>query len=193
MMQSHDPGIVPKPRVEFAQQQIKGDCIDSDGRLLFHRLVEYTNPSIAFQRDKLAAFAGIAKNRKQLSHDHVIGTWQDFGRTLLMEDLLGTRKRYHGESISTAPISRVSTTKSPTWVAPIWSWASFSGPVTFYSARDHQDTTKLYREATCALLEAQCDAAGEGNFGLFSAGHLILRGRLRPQSGYVANSLRRRI
>jgi hypothetical protein len=32
----------------------------------------------------------------------------------------------------------------------------------------------------CALIEAQCVAAGEGNFGLFSAGHLILRGRLRP-------------
>jgi hypothetical protein len=83
MMQSHDPGIVSKPKVDFAQQQIKGDCVDSGGRLLFHRLVEeYTNLSIAFQRDKLAAFAGIAKNRKQLCHEHVIGTWQDFGRTL---------------------------------------------------------------------------------------------------------------
>ncbi|OPB41358.1 hypothetical protein A0O28_0080760 [Trichoderma guizhouense] len=80
----------------------------------------YTRRGLGWYQDKLLAISAIARKMNKMTDKHYIaGLWTEFlGETLLWHP-------NHG------PDAKEKASRHPTYVAPSWSWASFSGEIDF--------------------------------------------------------------
>ncbi|KAL9114352.1 MAG: hypothetical protein Q9227_001774 [Pyrenula ochraceoflavens] len=123
----------------------------------WHSIVsEYSSRALSDPADKLPAIAGLAALTKSVCGSrYVAGLWTEN----LVNGLLWT-------CVNAGIVG----SRSRTYRAPSWSWASMDGTVQY-------NTWPLPRfENTCRLLSGKCDAIGPDPFGRVSSGDLVIRG-----------------
>ena len=122
--------------------------------LWFRILGEYTATQITFDRDTLPALSGVAdKMPLDLMGKYLAGLWEQnllYGLLWRSQDGLKCRRHY-------------------IYVAPSFSWASRSGPITFPLF------TSRY-EPSAEIAEVECQPAGFNATGEVSSGFVRLRG-----------------
>jgi hypothetical protein len=122
----------------------------------FRILGDYTTKQMTFERDTLPALSGVADRMPvDLMGNYLAGLWQNdliYGLLWRSEDGLKCH-RHH------------------TYVAPSFSWASRSGPITY------PPFTSRYRPSA-SILEAECELVGLNRTGEVQGGFIQLRGEL---------------
>jgi hypothetical protein len=130
-------------------------------------VVDYSRRSLAHAQDKLVALSGIARvlaNRLSINPEgsYLAGLWKDS----LIQDLLwkvdheATVKREVGKD---------------TYTAPSWSWASLSGPVSYFFPE-----YQFRFESLVEVLDASCTRISADPTGAVAGGALKITGWLQP-------------
>lgn len=119
----------------------------------------YTHRELTFPEDKLPAVSGMAsKFAKKVQSEYLAGLW----RNNLVHDLFW----------QTAAIA----TKSKTYRAPSWSWASLDGRINWPSWRFYSSCNKC--SMYCTMLHVQTTPAGLDPYGAVKDGFLKVQGAL---------------
>jgi hypothetical protein len=126
---------------------------------------EYSMRELTILTDQLPAISGLAHRFDDADSRlgrYVAGLWSyDF-----IEQLLWAR--YPGDD----PLR----TRSSEFVAPTWSWASISEPVTWYEEGNQKSLSAMNRKTVgiASLEDVHCQPAGLDPFGRLSGGHVLL-------------------
>ena len=124
--------------------------------LWFRVLGDYTKKQMTFERDTLPALSGVADRMpSDLMGNYLAGLWEK-------ELLYGLLWRSTDEQ---------KCRRHHTYIAPSFSWASRSGPITFPSF------TSRY-QPSASILDAQCEVATLNRTGEVRDGFVKLRGAL---------------
>ncbi|KLU81659.1 hypothetical protein MAPG_00744 [Magnaporthiopsis poae ATCC 64411] len=155
-------------------------CFLSKGRVTFLKgdwrdvVQGYTARQLTFEADKLAAISGLAREFAMLratksggtvqtaQDDYCAGLW----KSQLPEGLLWGRPGFP------TPGEIDNFTRTETFVAPSWSWASVNGRVTFGNRIIGSD-----KQVNAELLHVTAEPAGTDPLGQVSSGHVVLCGR----------------
>ncbi|KAK4665506.1 hypothetical protein QC763_000410 [Podospora pseudopauciseta] len=131
-------------------------------RQWYNLVEEYSGRQLSFHTDKLPAIAGIAKEwAKSVDLFYIAGLWR--------EDILAGLLWYGGKTATNPPASST---------LPSWSWARYSGKVSFWAARD---STFGFSDYSCEFVDLSFRASGAlGNYGDVVGAKLELRGRILP-------------
>jgi hypothetical protein len=118
----------------------------------------YSACALTYEKDRLVALAGLARYLQPfIGCRYLAGLWEtEFVSQLLWENAANS-------------------TRSTTYQAPSWSWASRPGQVNFPS--NHE-----YREVAVNLLEIGVSTVGKSRFGQVTSGFVKMVGRLIPIS-----------
>jgi hypothetical protein len=125
-------------------------------------IYEYTTANLTFEKDRLVALAGVAKlmSRWMGESTYLAGLWSNGHHSLLHHLLWKTSSR------GTVP------TRSATYIAPSWSWASVAATIVFHQ---HKDTFK----PIASIVEADTTLKDpESRFGEVADGCLVVSGHL---------------
>jgi hypothetical protein len=145
----------------------------------------YTRRKLTFDSDRLPAIAGVAKEfHSKTGYAYVAGLWK--------EDLITGLLWYRSSAYSAhdAPTSSE---------LPTWSWARFSGTISFWS---YTGTALLYvLDTDCELLDISYDStANLHNYGEISNARIQIKGRVvhailkqkerkEPEMGFKNNNM----
>jgi hypothetical protein len=132
--------------------------------------MEYSGRLLTYDKDRLPAIEGVARDMQRRCTEegtlgrYLVGLWSKDVPLVLLR-----HTRYDIMS------GEVQSRRPAKYRAPSWSWASVEGGVDFITETAYAGR-KLVPEVE--ILEAECTAAGEGAFGPFSNGRLVLRGKV---------------
>lgn len=146
-----------------------GRIIDRDNLMADWESVirEYTRRQLSFSTDRLVALAGLAAraHKAKPEAEYLAGLWRD----TLPESLIWDPEK-RSERIRP-------------YIAPSWSWASVTGPVSWPLPQylDTQDRTKL------EIIGSSCEPAGPNKYGALKDARLIVKGVLWPIRLFVAD------
>jgi hypothetical protein len=133
-------------------------------------VMEYSGKSLTYDKDRLPAIEGVARDmqrrcaEKEVLERYLAGLWS--------EDLpLGLLWHTRYDILS----GEVQKRRPDAYRAPSWSWTSVEGGVDFIA-----ETTYAGREIVpeVQILGSECTAVGEGTFGPFLDGRLLLREKM---------------
>ena len=162
------------------EPDLPDSVISDDSMLRWQSIVEeYSGLKLTYDKDKLPAVSGLAKQMHQHRNDeYLAGLWS--------QDILESL-RWHVKHLE--PLFP----RAKEYVAPTWSWASIKSPV-MYGGRlfgkedmSHRATVHEFRrvhvgspllEAT--LFGAECFPSTVNQYGEVSGGYLDIEGLLRP-------------
>ncbi|PMD38806.1 HET-domain-containing protein [Hyaloscypha variabilis F] len=171
-----DPARVTKPKFATPEDEqlseMSGVSVEALERTRHWYLIadHYTRRKLTFDSDRLPAIAGVAKEfHRKTSYAYVAGLWK--------EDLITGLLWYRSSAYSAhdAPTSSE---------LPTWSWARFSGTISFWS---YTGTALLYvLDTDCELLDISYDStANLYNYGEISNARIQIKGRYR-RIGYLS-------
>jgi hypothetical protein len=135
-----------------------------------HTVGSYSRCALTYQRDKLVAISGVAKEMSKVVNDqYLAGMWRSQLPTLLLW--------YVGEAPSTLRHQRVRKADEKLWIrprpllAPTWSWASVQTPVAFFFPVEKKKNDFLAVD----ILEAHVEPAASDIHGEILDGYLRVR------------------
>ena len=162
---------IPTPLDPWAQERVTArDPYFTTPLDTWARIVNaYSQCALTFERDKLIALSGIARELKALFRTsslagnprYFAGLWAES----FYEQLLWRRSFRH--------------TKRPSiYVAPTWSWASITGPVRAISSENISKELEHHRLGN--ILDASVTTVDSDEMSLVLEGHIRISGKLIP-------------
>lgn len=145
----------------------------------WHRVVEqYSSLSLTNQTDRLPALSGLAIRSSPVLGEYLAGLWKHS----IISDLLWRINKLEHDIV-----------RPTEYIAPSWSWASVTGPVSFWPEPDtrliegslgeslwYKARSELVKRANDSWLVATIEASLLNPYGKVSSGTLHVHGYLQP-------------
>lgn len=145
----------------------------------WHRVIEqYSSLSLTKQTDRLPALSGLAIRSSPVLGEYLAGLWK---HSLVSDLLWRINKLEHG------------IVRPTDYISPSWSWASVTGPVSFWPELDtrliegtsdesiwYRARSELIRRANDSRFAATVEASHLNPYGKVSSGTLYVHGYIHP-------------
>lgn len=145
----------------------------------WHRVIEqYSSLSLTKQTDRLPALSGLAIRSSPILGEYLAGLWK---HSLISDFLWRINKLEHN------------IVRPTDYIAPSWSWASVTGPVSFWPEPDtriiegtsgerfwYLARSELIRRANDSRFTAGVEASRLNPYGKVSSGTLYVHGYIQP-------------
>jgi heterokaryon incompatibility protein (HET) len=145
-------------------------------RKVWRKMVEeYTKLRLTFEKDKLPAISGAAKQLQSVRNErYLAGLWE---KSLLLDLLWITLELDLDGGFGSVSLMEQYNLghygRPQKWRAPTWSWASVLGPIKWpYNAQVYNVHPKV--------LQVDCEPLGKDSTGGVSSGYIVISGLLFP-------------
>ena len=134
----------------------------------------FTSQGLANPADTLVAFSSLIDRLSPYLGEYFVGLWKhNISVGLQWESVDGRNSQRH-----------------TSYVAPLFSWASRSGPIVRYTS-DMYRTPRLDKCTFAEVVDIQCESTLGSSFGRYLSGHIKLRGytttmRFENRAGYYS-------
>jgi hypothetical protein len=160
------------------KKKVVGNVLMRDAAENWHRVIEqYSALNLTIQTDRLPALSGLAVRSSPILGGYLSGLWTEN----IVSDLMWR-----------VNLLEVGTGRGDEYISPTWSWASITGPVTYWTkAKNGVPTFPREQVPPLAVSELQnrvrrssfagkVEIIGTNPYGIISSGTLIVDGYLKP-------------
>ncbi|RYP72611.1 hypothetical protein DL771_004106 [Monosporascus sp. 5C6A] len=176
---TEEPGLNVFPLAEgLEQSRLTEKERIRDAAENWHRIVEqYSALKLTKQTDRLPALSGLAVRSSPALGKYLAGLW----KKALVSDLMWR-----------VNLLEVGIGRASEYISPSWSWASISGPVTYWTEAENQVPKPLFNRYKAHVREnllervkqssfsGKVEVSGTNPYGRIRSGTLIVDGFLKP-------------